>query len=197
MLNVQNLHQKIDASQYVYALNARLSRRIEEVTARVSALSEQESRPASFGRRWAVRALTTGAAAVLPVVPMGMAAGVLGVAAFGTGHDPEAKPARTRLMRGVQTLRQRGVCGLPELAALKLSVWALEHDQVRLHQASLVAAVGLCAMAQVVRLPVALTHTGMLLADGTAQVVAGVGVAAGQAAWRRLGLPSGERAAAN
>jgi hypothetical protein len=179
MIDLKNVYHGTDLSGRLYSLNKKLGRRLETSTQQLATIGSESAGPPSLQRRWAVRALAAGAFAVLPALPLAaLSVGPLALLAFGVGRDPEAPKSGNAVMRGAQTLRQYGLLGVPESAAVAVGDWAARNNKTRVHHVALSIAIGLSLVAQPVRCAVAAAGTGLLLTDGAAQLLVGLGLAA-------------------
>lgn len=170
-ISLQNAYDMTDLSGHVHAANTALSENISLLTTRVSSIGQQAERPASLKRRWATRAVAAAAVAALPVVPLALTVGPLAVLAFGVGRDRNQPLRNNALLKSYDLIKAHGVLCLPEQGAVSMGQYAEAKGYDRLYKIAMGLAIGLGAVGNFVRVPMALTATGVLLADGAAQLV--------------------------
>lgn len=177
-ISLGNIYDMTDLSGRIYAGNTALTGKIEALTTKVSSLGQQRERPASFGRRWATRAVTLAAVAALPGLPLtALTVGPLAILAFGLGRDRSRPQRNGVLLRGYDMVKAHGILGLPEHGFASLGGWAQTHGNDRLYKIAMGLAIGLGTVAQFARVPMALTATGGLFTVGASQLVGGLGAA--------------------
>lgn len=177
-VSLQQIYQMTDLAGSIHAVNTTLKSKMHDLTTQVSSIGQQSERPASLTRRWATRAVTVAAVAAMPVLPLAaLSVGPLAILAFGVGRDRTQPQRSNALLHGYDVIKANGILGLPEHGAARLGAWAQHNGRDGLYKVAMGVAITLGALGQFVRVPVALTDTGMWFTEGAAQLISGIGAA--------------------